>query len=136
MKALTLQQPWATLVACGAKRIETRAWSTAHRGELAIHAGRALPPANRALCSREPFAAALRTAGCAHTADLPLGCVLAVCRLIDCRRITAASEDPGWPERAFGDHRPGRFAWYLEPVRVLPQPLPARGRLGLWIWPH
>ena len=28
MKALTLTQPWATLVAIGAKRIETRSWAT------------------------------------------------------------------------------------------------------------
>jgi hypothetical protein len=32
MKALTLHQPWATLVALGAKQIETRSWPTRHRG--------------------------------------------------------------------------------------------------------
>lgn len=50
MKALTLHQPWATLVAIGAKTVETRGWATKHRGPLAIHAGTArehpmhLPP--------------------------------------------------------------------------------------------
>lgn len=39
MKAITLMQPWATLVAIGAKRLETRSWSTNYRGPLAIHAG-------------------------------------------------------------------------------------------------
>lgn len=39
MKALTLHQPWASLVALGVKRIETRSWSTSYRGALAIHAG-------------------------------------------------------------------------------------------------
>lgn len=38
MKALTLHEPWATLVALGVKTIETRSWSTAYRGPLAIHA--------------------------------------------------------------------------------------------------
>lgn len=38
MKALTLWQPWATLVALGVKTIETRSWSTSYRGPLAIHA--------------------------------------------------------------------------------------------------
>lgn len=38
MKALTLRQPWASLVAVGAKRIETRSWLTKYRGPLAIHA--------------------------------------------------------------------------------------------------
>lgn len=44
MKALTLHQPWASLVALGVKTIETRSWSTKYRGQLVIHAGRSLPP--------------------------------------------------------------------------------------------
>ena len=43
MKALTLTQPWASLVAIGAKRIETRSWSTPYRGLLAIHAAKGFP---------------------------------------------------------------------------------------------
>ena len=43
MKALTLTQPWATLVAIGAKRIETRSWRTSYRGPLAIHAAKGFP---------------------------------------------------------------------------------------------
>lgn len=40
MKALTIRQPWASLIAAGVKTIETRSWSTKHRGPLAIHAGK------------------------------------------------------------------------------------------------
>lgn len=43
MKALTLQQPWAQLVALGVKTIETRSWSTKYRGRLLIHAGAKRP---------------------------------------------------------------------------------------------
>lgn len=35
-----MQQPWATLIAIGAKRVETRSWFTSYRGPLAIHAAR------------------------------------------------------------------------------------------------
>lgn len=38
MKALSLTQPWATLMAIGAKRIETRSWGAAYRGGV-------MPPA-------------------------------------------------------------------------------------------
>ena len=38
MKALTIWQPWASLIACGAKRYETRSWATKYRGPIAIHA--------------------------------------------------------------------------------------------------
>jgi len=44
MKALSLWQPWATLVAMEEKRIETRCWKTDYRGELAIHATMKRPP--------------------------------------------------------------------------------------------
>ena len=43
MKALTLTQPWASLVACGAKTIETRSWRTPYRGPVAIHAAKGFP---------------------------------------------------------------------------------------------
>ena len=38
MKAISLLQPWATLVSIGAKRVETRSWRTDYRGPIAIHA--------------------------------------------------------------------------------------------------
>jgi ASCH domain len=61
MKALTVAQPWATLIAIGAKRIETRSWMTRHRGPLAIHAARAFPRIARDLARTSPFAEALAT---------------------------------------------------------------------------
>jgi hypothetical protein len=39
MKAITIIQPWATLIALGEKKFETRSWTTKYRGPLAIHAG-------------------------------------------------------------------------------------------------
>ena len=42
MKVLSLWQPWATLMAIGAKKIETRHWYTRYRGPLVIHAAKTL----------------------------------------------------------------------------------------------
>lgn len=39
MKAITLKQPWASLVAYGIKKYEFRTWKTNYRGKLLIHAG-------------------------------------------------------------------------------------------------
>lgn len=39
-RVLTLWQPWASLVASGTKRIETRSWQTPHRGPVIIHAAK------------------------------------------------------------------------------------------------
>ncbi|TWH47470.1 ASCH domain-containing protein [Sporomusa sp. KB1] len=40
MKAITILQPWASLLACGAKQIETRSWPAKYRGPIAIHTGK------------------------------------------------------------------------------------------------
>lgn len=43
MKAITVLQPWATLLVTGKKHIETRSWKTNYRGEILIHAGKKDP---------------------------------------------------------------------------------------------
>ena len=135
MKALTLTQPWATLVAIGAKGIETRNWRTSFRGPLAIHAAKGWSRADRELCWLSPFAEALRAAP--H--PLLRGRVIAIAYLDDCRRITNLDGGPGLAslsdrERAFGDYTAGRWAWILTGVVALKEPVPARGALGLWVW--
>ena len=150
MKALTLTQPWATLVAIGAKRFETRSWSTPYRGPLAIHAGKNLKPVGgeaglRELCGMEPFREVLTEAGLADVGALPRGAIVATVELLGCHptddvaacgsalvvaRITRLR--PCCHERAFGDYSPGRFAWVLGDRQPLTPPVPARGKQGLW----
>jgi hypothetical protein len=43
MKAITIWQPWASLIAIGAKQYETRSWETKYRGPIAIHAAKKDP---------------------------------------------------------------------------------------------
>jgi hypothetical protein len=143
MKALTLTQPWATLVAIGAKRIETRSFRVSYRGPLAIHAAKGFPNGARAQCLFEPFVSALRP-HCATLGDIPRGVVLATCNLVDCLPMEAEVCLSGvfddYPnldtpqERAFGNYSEGRWAWILEDVQRLDQPVPAKGALGLWEW--
>ena len=38
MKALTIKEPWATLIISGYKKYEFRSWKTNYRGEIFIHA--------------------------------------------------------------------------------------------------
>lgn len=141
MKALSLTQPWATLVAVGAKAIETRSWATYYRGPLMIHAAKGFPSASKDLLLNRRFYQTLARAGYAFPEDLPRGAIIAVGRLVDVRQMTQDT----WPkhfeaaaqahEAAFGDYRAGRFAWLLADVRPLPTPIPCRGALGLWTPP-
>ncbi len=126
MKALTVMQPWATLVALGAKRIETRSWSTSYRGPLAIHASSRISREAAVICREPPFREALAAGGYGEesgSAINPFGLPL----------ITRAHA-PAEQERSFGDYTPGRFAWLLDQVRRLPEPVAAKGALGLWEW--
>ena len=130
MRFLSLWQPWASLVAIGAKRIETRSWETRYRGLVGIHATAAFPQRARTLCWQPPFASALVAGGVEHPGNLPRGAVLAVVRLVECRPTGTVriSKD----EDAFGDYAAGRFAWLLADIRRLPAPIPAKGMQGLW----
>lgn len=151
MKAISLWQPWATLVALGEKKIETRAWRTTHRGTLAIHATQKMTREMKLLCETEPFASSLDRVFAAGD-ELPLGAIVAVCELVDCAQIVRAYRPllentfavrangnviiPTDSERAFGDWIDGRFAWILKDTRRLDYPVPCRGAQGLFDVPR
>lgn len=187
-KALTVRQPWASLIAHGVKQVETRTRPTNHRGPLAIHAGLHRPVEGaedggwwwqwdvdhgiivnqNAHPRREEFPA-------------PLGAIVAVADLVDCIPITTHAsigdpecvvahddgtidhaipatppppgptnvvrlDEPDIPDGVhlirdisaqapYGDFTPGRWAWILQDVRPLPEPIPCRGAQGLWTVP-
>jgi activating signal cointegrator 1 len=152
MKALTLTQPYATLVAIGAKTIETRSWPTAYRGRIAIHAGKGLGPVGGTrglmdLCRSEPFRSVLIGAGILGTPALPLGAIVATARITTTGRLTRDTRHSyiwneairAWTpvseqEAAFGDYTEGRWGFVLADVKPLAEPIPAKGALGLWDW--
>jgi ASCH domain len=43
VRVLSVQQPFATLIVRGVKRVEVRSWETDYRGRIAIHASAAVP---------------------------------------------------------------------------------------------
>jgi hypothetical protein len=152
MKAITIHQPWASLIAVGAKRFETRSWPTMHRGPLAIHAGKQV---DREICQQEPFRSVLAKHG--YTADnLPTGAIVAVGNLNMCYKVVGVNETNDravffgslvinahrgveGDEVAFGNYLPNRYAWELTDVQQLPAPIPVKGQQGLWNWegdPH
>jgi len=117
-----------------------RSWHTWHRGPLAIHAAKGFPKQANWLTQKEPFYSVLLTAlgsldwtAADRRCDLPRGCIIAVADLTGCLHIDGA-EVMSETERAFGDYTPGRYRWQLTNVRRLPEPIPAKGALGLWQW--
>lgn len=127
IKALSLWQPWATLIARGLKLHETRHWLTDYRGPLAIHAAKTLDMAGA------PAALCHAGLGRGWWDDCPLGAVVAVVRLRRCRR-TDGLDSLTRADQAAGNFLPGRFAWELADVRALGEPIPLTGRQGLFNW--
>lgn len=143
MKALTLTQPWATLIALGAKTFETRGWATSHRGPLAIHAAKGFSDLGKRgfleICAQEPFASVLAEARLTP-ADLPLGEVIVIASLRQCATTESVRkylrQSGLHDELAFGDYGTGRFAFELVDVVALPHSVAATGALGLWELPR
>jgi hypothetical protein len=138
MKALTLTQPWASLMALQAKTIETRSWFTGYRGEMVIHAAKRFPQWAIETCDEPEFAEALRGM---RADQLPLSVGLCVVRLVACIRTEemhkaefVLGRKPSAKEISFGDYADGRYAWLTEYVRPIEQVQPVRGALGLWEW--
>lgn len=111
MRALTIRQPWADAIAHGEKRIENRTWATRHRGDFLIHAAAAE--------DRNALPAEMTEAW----PDTRSG-VIAVAGLVEVHFANGrCCQKWGFPEV---------YHWELANVRRLAEPVPCKGRLGLW----
>lgn len=129
-KAISLWQPWASLVMLGAKTFETRSWWPNYTGPLVIHAAKKWDRENKYL--GEPFKTVLKDAGITKVTDLHLGCALGTVELLDVVSTEAVRGRISKQERAFGDYSDGRFAWRLANPKPFPQPIPTIGRQGFF----
>ena len=134
VKMASLWQPWASLVAYGAKRYETRSWSIRYRGPIAIHATLRKPI--RADLEMMADALQLHPVLAAQAEllmqSIPRQAVVAIAKLTDCMLITpelAAQQTP--LERMVGDWTPGRYAWQLDHITPIYDPIPIAGHQGL-----
>lgn len=127
MQAITLWQPYATLIAVGAKKYETRSWATRYRGDLVIHA--AAKRDHEIMDLLRLVRSDIARFG-VHLPPLTYGAALCIVRLADCIPATFVPEE----EQRFGDFGYGRYAWLLTDVRVFEKPIPVRGKQGFWEW--
>lgn len=140
IRALSLTQPWASLIALGAKQMETRSWPTKYRGPVLIHAAKSMPcKVGETLylgewsVERDSRTGLLLRGPISHPYRLPLSCIVAVAELFQVRSTNSPEHGPDNAERALGDHSRDRYAWSLSSVDNLKsRTIPATGRLGLW----
>jgi hypothetical protein len=143
IRAYSLTQPFATLVALGYKFMETRSKRTHYRGPLLIHASSTRNRWSREACEKPIIAAILAKHGLTYK-TLPRGELLCRVELLDMALITdqpapagVLTISPTGPElseteRAVGLYSEGRYAWLLSPPELLPEPVKASGALSFW----
>ena len=122
MKGLTLWQPWASLMGQG-KHHETRSWSTKYRGPIAIHAALKKPFINDLTKQTRTFIK--DNLGEDWISDLPLGAIISIAYLTDCKRVEMIDTDP--IDRLLGNYNEGRWAWEFSNIIILSKPFPIRG---------
>jgi hypothetical protein len=149
MKCISLWQPWASLLAHGQKKIETRSWALPGPlpRVLAVHAAKRWNRELDEVARTEPFARCLREAGVRCPSDMPLGVVVGVVRVVEVVNTVILTGERyhapclGWKllrdspnEARFGDYAYGRYGWVCDQFFPLPEPQTCTGRQGVFDW--
>lgn len=127
--AITLHQPWASLLIAGVKVHETRGFRLPDRliGQwVAIHAAKRQPALLQGL---DPICR--RALGADYFRRLPRGAVLGLVQFASCKG-TMLTSPAGYEDERSGDWRPGRYAWRVSGRRVFPAPVHCAGRQLWW----
>lgn len=83
MKALSIRQPWASLIVDGPKRIENRTWKTSRRGWILVHASLSCELEDwLTWCDFAESRGLLQIND--HPKDLPRGGIIGAMRIDDC----------------------------------------------------
>lgn len=140
MPVLSLWQPWASAIALGVKRFETRSWPPPdwlNGVRIAIHAARTQ---KGLYLVGEPRWRDLEAAGGGRTSGPiesrtpthnPLGAIVCTAVVTGYHRSEVLAHLLDERERRWGDYAPGRFVWYLVDVRPVLPPVSFRGGQGL-----
>lgn len=121
MKALTIIQPYASLIVRGIKKIETRNWRTQHRGRILVHCS------SKVVKNLDPFRQYLN------------GHELSLCRHIigsvvitDVKPVEELMPTLSDEEKALGYYTAGMYGWVLEDPIIFDRPVYTLGQVGLW----
>lgn len=124
MKVISIKEPYATLIKDGVKIYETRSWKTNYRGEIYIHA-------SLTQSKSETYETAIKYL----KSEPNPGYILCLCKLVDCIPMTKEFIDyinRETKEADYGRYSEDRYAWKLELIEVLNEPIKAKGKLGIW----
>lgn len=121
MKAITLKQPWASLVAYGYKEYEFRSWKTNYRGKILIHAG---------LSTEKDELNRINLKDIEYLNGKIIGEVeIESCILVD---EAFSKKLKNINPKIYENNYIGKYAWKLKNPIVYKKAIDAKGQLGLW----
>ncbi|MDE4918331.1 ASCH domain-containing protein [Cupriavidus metallidurans] len=128
MKALSIRQPWAWLIAQGFKDIENRTWRTSFRGRVLIHASKGMTRGEyqdvkdylSELYETGPYDAAL--IALPKFEQMERGGIVGVATITDC--VPDRARQSQW-------HMEGQFGFQIVDAKALPF-VPCKGALGFF----
>ena len=136
MKAISIWQPYASLLVKGVKKIETRGWrpKSAYLGTLAIQACHPQQRKGRYsldnILDSPPFDVL-----CAGM-TLPVGMIIGTVKFSGVRPVEEMISTLTPLELSLGDYSPGRLGWIMYEPFELPEPIVCKGKLGFWNVPE
>lgn len=128
MRVITIQEPWASLIAANIKKIETRSWPCYEYGDLYIHAG--LSKIKPSEARRWEMQKLIPTAP--HYGEIFIKTTLSECVLIT-EKYARQIEESDPLCYSCGNFTPGRYAWVLSNIETI-EPIKVRGKLGIWYY--
>jgi hypothetical protein len=142
MRAISIQEPAATLIALGEKGYKVRSWRPDFRGPLAIHVSSRYPRRLQWCASSLEVCRRLQRHGIwVPSVDLrrTLGMVIAIVDFVGAYKCEDVEEHcgirPGTAEFELDTYEAGRFAWKFMNPRRLRSPEPAVGTKGFFFVP-
>lgn len=146
MRAISLWEPWASLIRTGAKTWETRSWETKYRGRLLICASKAgisklelisylsMWPFQGGLAPLigKPLDLAAKTWPGIKMEHLNFGKAVAIVEILDCKPTGKMTQDEIGTDRPFGNFETGRYGWKLNLLRKDFIPFPVKGSQGFF----
>ena len=134
MQALTIREPWASLIVSTNKKFETRDWKRNYRGVLAIHSGKQSVPVEDYPLGLEEILDDLEITQ--NDLNNNKQKIIAIATLKEIHLMTDKFiNEQTELERLTGFWEPGLYAWELTDIKPITQPIPARGMPGLWTVP-
>lgn len=119
MKALTIKEPWASLIVQGFKKYEFRSWKTNYRGKVLIHAG----------LSKENIEKYKD-----YNLDISSGEIIGEAYITDCILVDEKLDKSlrKIDEKVYGNNHVGLYAFKLENAKKYNKKIKVKGKLGLW----